>query len=246
MMLRCRHKLWLYFALCLSLASSITPAKLEARTTIVNNVDGAIDDYLAQSRTTTKKSAPRDPNNLDLPPEPTPKNPTPKAKTLPKGSTIITVGPPKTTNQPTTRETSKIKPSIPAVSEKVPSAPPVIDESKGKPATPRPTTATPSSPSAANPYATGETISLVIELGKKQVTVFKGDKLITKYPIAIGKPGWETPVGEWKVMELIRNPGWTNFKTGEIMAPGPENPLGERWIGFWSDGKDSISTVPPI
>jgi lipoprotein-anchoring transpeptidase ErfK/SrfK len=24
------------------------------------------------------------------------------------------------------------------------------------------------------------------------------------------------------------------------LAPGPDNPLGQRWIGFWNDGKDEI------
>jgi len=38
----------------------------------------------------------------------------------------------------------------------------------------------------------------------------------------------------------IKNPAWTSFKTGEVSAPGVENPLGSRWIGFWADGQDVI------
>lgn len=41
-------------------------------------------------------------------------------------------------------------------------------------------------------------------------------------------------------MEKIKNPAWTSFKTGEVFAPGRENPLGSRWIGFWTDGQDVI------
>jgi lipoprotein-anchoring transpeptidase ErfK/SrfK len=83
-------------------------------------------------------------------------------------------------------------------------------------------------------------VSLVLKLKEKRVYVYRGDKVIKKYPVAIGKKGWETPVGEWQVMEKIRNPAWTSFKTGEVFAPGTKNPLGARWIGFWTDGKDVI------
>jgi lipoprotein-anchoring transpeptidase ErfK/SrfK len=83
-------------------------------------------------------------------------------------------------------------------------------------------------------------VSLVLKLKEKRVYVYRGDKLLKKYPVAIGKKGRETPTGEWQVMEKIKNPAWTSFKTGEVFSPGRENPLGSRWIGFWTDGKDMI------
>jgi lipoprotein-anchoring transpeptidase ErfK/SrfK len=85
-----------------------------------------------------------------------------------------------------------------------------------------------------------EPIKLVLKLTEKQVYVYQGEQVLNKYPVAIGKAGWETPIGEWKVLEMIKNPGWTNFKNGKVIKPGPQNPLGERWIGFWTDGKDTI------
>ncbi len=85
-----------------------------------------------------------------------------------------------------------------------------------------------------------DTVNLVLNLRQRRVYVYKGGKIIAKYPVAIGKKGWETPLGEWQVMEKVKNPGWTNFKTGEVMQPGKENPLGVRWIGFWTDGEDVI------
>lgn len=86
-----------------------------------------------------------------------------------------------------------------------------------------------------------ENVNLVLNLKEKHVYVYKGDTVLAKYPVAIGKKGWETPVGDWYVMEKIENPGWTSFKDGKTkIKPGPKNPLGERWIGFWTDGKDTI------
>jgi lipoprotein-anchoring transpeptidase ErfK/SrfK len=99
----------------------------------------------------------------------------------------------------------------------------------------------PVSSSAPNKVATkSNDINLVLKLGEKKVYVYRGDQVINKYPVAIGKPGWETPVGEWRVREMMKNPGWTNPWTGKQHNPGPGGPLGERWIGFWDDGKDVI------
>jgi lipoprotein-anchoring transpeptidase ErfK/SrfK len=83
-------------------------------------------------------------------------------------------------------------------------------------------------------------VTLTLKLKEKKVYVYKDGKVIANYPVAIGKKGWETPTGEWYVMEKITNPGWTSFKNGSVISPGKKNPLGERWIGFWTDGKDVI------
>lgn len=98
----------------------------------------------------------------------------------------------------------------------------------------------PASTVSTNSPPVMDTVNLVLNLKEKQVYVYKGDKILTKYPVAIGKKGWETPTGEWYVMEKVVNPGWTSFKDGSVMRPGKDNPLGERWIGFWTDGKDVI------
>jgi lipoprotein-anchoring transpeptidase ErfK/SrfK len=108
----------------------------------------------------------------------------------------------------------------------------------------RPTQATPSASPQATPQPAetfeADEIHLLLKLGERRVYVYRGQKLLNKYPVAIGKKKWETPQGDWKVRLMLKNPGWTNFKTGEQLAPGPDNPLGERWIGFWTDGKDEI------
>ena len=104
-----------------------------------------------------------------------------------------------------------------------------------------PTPATkPAVAATGKPPTQEEVVSLILKLKEKRVYVYRGDKLLKRYPVAIGKKGWETPTGEWQVMEKIKNPAWTSFKTGEVFPAGVENPLGSRWIGFWTDGKDVI------
>lgn len=84
------------------------------------------------------------------------------------------------------------------------------------------------------------TVKLVLRLGVKKVEVYEGDKIIASFPVAVGKKGWETPKGQFKVIQMIENPSWENPWTGKVSPPSPNGPLGERWIGFWTNGKDFI------
>lgn len=81
---------------------------------------------------------------------------------------------------------------------------------------------------------------LVLRIGERKVYVYRGEELQASYPVAVGKPGWETPTGTFEVMTMLQDPGWTNPFTGEVVPPGPDNPLGERWIAFWTDGQNFI------
>ncbi|MGB3533010.1 MAG: L,D-transpeptidase [Microcoleaceae cyanobacterium] len=81
---------------------------------------------------------------------------------------------------------------------------------------------------------------IVLRLSERRVYLYRGEQEIASYPVAIGKPGWETPTGTFEVTTMIENPAWQNPWTGEVRPPGPDSALGLRWIGFWSDGKDVI------
>ncbi len=87
---------------------------------------------------------------------------------------------------------------------------------------------------------TEQPVELVLRLDERQLFVYRGDTLEKSFPVAVGKTGWETPTGTFKVSYMLENPGWTNPFTGELMPPGPDNPLGERWIAFWTDGRNEI------
>jgi hypothetical protein len=96
--------------------------------------------------------------------------------------------------------------------------------------------ASPLSPLVAKAAANLSRVSLLVDLSDYRVYLYRYNTVEASYPIAIGKPGWETPTGTFKVDHLDTNPAWIEPITGEIIPPGADNPLGERWIGFWSDG----------
>lgn len=91
-----------------------------------------------------------------------------------------------------------------------------------------------------SPEVAAHNTNLVIKLSDRRVYLYRNNILTTSYPIAIGKAGWETPIGSYKVIEMQRDPAWQHPWTGKIILPGAENPLGARWIGFWTDGKNFI------
>ncbi|WP_448525005.1 L,D-transpeptidase [Parathermosynechococcus lividus] len=84
-------------------------------------------------------------------------------------------------------------------------------------------------------------LRLEISLSRRQMVLYQGQTRLRTYPVAVGRPGWETPLGQFQIQEMIRDPAWKNPFNGSVIPGGhPRNPLGRRWIGFWSDGKNWI------
>lgn len=81
---------------------------------------------------------------------------------------------------------------------------------------------------------------LLVDLSDRTVTLFRRGKAIAEYPIAVGQEGWETPTGTFTVEDKHPDPEWEHPITGEVVPAGVENPLGSRWIGFWTDGVNQI------
>ncbi|MBN3870234.1 MAG: L,D-transpeptidase [Nostoc sp. JL33] len=81
---------------------------------------------------------------------------------------------------------------------------------------------------------------VVVVLSDRRTYVYAGDEVIASYPIAIGKKGWETPTGSFQVIHMRHYPIWRHPITGKVFQAGTDSPLGDRWIGFWSDGRNEI------
>ncbi len=88
--------------------------------------------------------------------------------------------------------------------------------------------------------ATRRETRLLLNLKKRRVFVYQGQKIIASYPGAIGRRGWETPTGQFRVIQMVREPVWEHPLTGQLVPSGKNNPLGARWLGFWTDGENFI------
>jgi lipoprotein-anchoring transpeptidase ErfK/SrfK len=76
---------------------------------------------------------------------------------------------------------------------------------------------------------------LVLDRRNRHLMVLENGRELRRFPVAVGRPGWETPVGRFAVIERVADPSWEHPATGETVPPGPANPLGSRWIGFHRD-----------
>ncbi len=81
------------------------------------------------------------------------------------------------------------------------------------------------------------TFNLVVDLSDRRVYLYQGKAFKKSFPVAIGKEGWETPLGSFKVFQKYQNPVWQHPITGEAIPPGDRNPLGKWWLGFYDHGK---------
>lgn len=95
-------------------------------------------------------------------------------------------------------------------------------------------------PGAETGSAPGPRTHLVLRLGERRLYL-KDDAPgtpIESFPIAVGREGFETPVGRFQVEEMVEHPEFVKVDSAVTLRvlkripPGPTNPLGERWIGF--------------
>ena len=72
--------------------------------------------------------------------------------------------------------------------------------------------------------------SIRISLKDRYLTLFDDGKVIGKYPVAIGAPETPTPAGDYAVTTMDPQP--TYHKKGKVIAPGPKNPVGVRYMAY--------------
>ncbi|MGM9998991.1 MAG: L,D-transpeptidase family protein [Candidatus Bruticola sp.] len=92
---------------------------------------------------------------------------------------------------------------------------------------------------------------LVVNLPERGVFLFRDGNFEKFYPIAIGQAGkFETPCGNYVIESRTKDPTWfppewAGLKD-EVVPAGPDNPLGDRWIGISAPGIGFHSTTSPM
>lgn len=107
-------------------------------------------------------------------------------------------------------------------------------------AVPAPTDAPPAVPAPAT-AAVSSTRDIVLELGKRQISLRENGRVLHTWPVAIGDPRTPTPTGRFQVENKVVNPMYQSTKSGKINRKvGPQGPLGDRWIGFKQSGANQF------
>ncbi len=78
---------------------------------------------------------------------------------------------------------------------------------------------------------------IVLNLPERVLYLFKQGALTKFYGVAIGEDIYPTPAGQFRIMAKEKNPTWEPPKWLEKKAipPGPDNPLGDRWMQITPD-----------
>lgn len=79
---------------------------------------------------------------------------------------------------------------------------------------------------------------LVINIPSRTLWVYSGDQIIRYFPVGVGRVGYMTPLGKFSIIRKVIDPGWENpyLPNGRVrLAPGEDNPLGTRWMGFYQN-----------
>jgi lipoprotein-anchoring transpeptidase ErfK/SrfK len=82
---------------------------------------------------------------------------------------------------------------------------------------------------------------VVIYRGSNRMHVYNGTRPWRVLPVATGQSIYPTPLGNWHVVDMQRNPWWrppdSSWAQGlKPIPPGPGNPLGTRWMGLDAAG----------
>ncbi len=78
---------------------------------------------------------------------------------------------------------------------------------------------------------------IVIQRGANRLSLYNGMKLRRAFGIATGQAQYPTPLGNFHIIVMWRNPWWYPpdsdwAKDAKPVPPGPGNPLGTRWMGI--------------
>jgi lipoprotein-anchoring transpeptidase ErfK/SrfK len=81
---------------------------------------------------------------------------------------------------------------------------------------------------------------VVVDRPNFKLRLYKNLKVVKTYGVAIGASGYDTPAGEYHIEDKTIDPtwyvppnaAWAGSLAGQVIPPGPQNPLKARWLGF--------------
>lgn len=83
------------------------------------------------------------------------------------------------------------------------------------------------------PAARDNSTSIVLNLPERMLYLYRGGRVVKYWGVAIGGEQSRTPQGSFAIMTKEVNPTWDPPKASLVrgpVPPGPNNPLGDRWM----------------
>jgi lipoprotein-anchoring transpeptidase ErfK/SrfK len=92
---------------------------------------------------------------------------------------------------------------------------------------------------------------IVIRRGSNLLTLYRGARYVRRFHVATGQSIYPTPLGDFHIVVRWKNPTWYPptqdawAKGLKPVPPGPDNPLGTRWMGLDAPGVGIHGTDEP-
>ena len=97
-------------------------------------------------------------------------------------------------------------------------------------------------PDAQVPAVTTKRV-IVVSLEDHKLALVEDGKVKKIYTVAVGKPSTPSPVGTFTIARRVMNPTYSH--DGRVVPPGPNNPVGTRWMGLSIPGYGIHGTNVP-
>jgi lipoprotein-anchoring transpeptidase ErfK/SrfK len=104
------------------------------------------------------------------------------------------------------------------------------------------TTAATLTPAIQKPDA-GKSRTIVVSLADRRLALLEDGQVKQVYTVAVGKDSTPSPTGTFTIVRRVANPTYTH--QGQVIPPGPDNPVGTRWMGLSKPGYGIHGTNAP-
>lgn len=84
---------------------------------------------------------------------------------------------------------------------------------------------------------------VLVSIPDRKLAVIEDGKIIRTFSVAVGAVNSPSPTGEFRITARLKDP--TYYHPGVVIPPGPDNPIGPRWIGFDKKGFGIHGTNEP-
>jgi lipoprotein-anchoring transpeptidase ErfK/SrfK len=71
---------------------------------------------------------------------------------------------------------------------------------------------------------------VIVSIRDRKLALVDEGRVVKTYAIAVGADESPSPTGEFKIVNKVTDP--TYYRPGVVITPGPDNPLGNRWLGL--------------
>ena len=84
---------------------------------------------------------------------------------------------------------------------------------------------------------------IVVSLQDRKLALVENGQVKKIYTVAVGKPSTPSPEGTFTIQRRVVNPTYSH--SGKTVPPGPNNPVGSRWMGLSKQGYGIHGTNEP-